>query len=62
MKDNGHLPCPYCDKCFSSEEKRTRHIRTVKGHGNEICPNCKEPFKTCKDITGIGQAFVCERK
>ena len=60
MKDEGHLPCAYCDRTFHSENDRVRHIRSVKGHGNKICPNCKETLKTCKDITGIGQAFVCE--
>lgn len=53
-------PCPFCEKSFDSEKELRKHIRSVKyGHGKEICSNCKKTLKYCKDIEGVGAAFVC---
>lgn len=58
-----HVPCPYCEKKFESEDACKRHIRSKRkyGHGKKKCPNCKQPLSLCKDIDGVTSSFQCVR-
>ena len=57
-----YIPCPYCEKLFSSDEAVLKHIRNKNGHGNKRCSCCKERLSKCKDISAVGQSFACKRK
>lgn len=53
-------PCAFCKRLLETEDNVKKHIRKV--HRNIKCNNCGQPLNKCKDINGVGQAFVCKRK